>query len=286
MKPFSSHEHRIDMDPSNRMGITASQIRIGVGGWTFEPWRGVFYPPGLPHGRELEYASGKLTSIEINGTYYRSQTPETFSKWHDETPDDFIFSVKAPRFATNRRSLAEAGPSIERFFTSGLLELKEKLGPINWQFMPTKTFDQADFEAFLRLLPKSLEGRDIRHAIEVRHESFKTSDFISLARDNGVAIVIAGDSSKYPLISDVTANFVYARIMGTSDDLQHGYSDAALDRWAARARIWAAGGQPADLKPIIKRKSSKSGRDVFLYVISGAKIRNPAAAAELIKRLA
>jgi uncharacterized protein YecE (DUF72 family) len=167
------------------------RIRIGIGGWTYEPWRGTFYPAGLTQKRELEYASRRLTSIEINGTYYGSQKSESFAKWHDETPDDFVFALKGPRFTTNRRVLSEAGESIDRFFAGGVMELKEKLGPINWQFMPTKTFDPADFEGFLKRLPKRVEGRAIRHAVEVRHESFRTAEFVALARDHGVAIVIA-----------------------------------------------------------------------------------------------
>ncbi|MPT22513.1 MAG: DUF72 domain-containing protein, partial [Starkeya sp.] len=171
----------------------SAPIRIGVGGWTFEPWRGVFYPDGLTQKRELEYAASKLTAIEINGTYYGSQKPESFAKWHAETPEGFVFTLKGPRFTTNRRVLAEAAESIERFFNSGVTELKEKLGPVNWQFMATKKFDPDDFAAFLKLLPKRVDGRDIRHAVEVRHESFKSPDFVALAREHGVAIVHAGD---------------------------------------------------------------------------------------------
>jgi uncharacterized protein YecE (DUF72 family) len=242
------------------------KIRIGVGGWTFEPWRGVFYPEKLPQKRELEFASGKLTSIEINGTYYGSQKPASFAKWHDETPDDFVFALKGPRFTTNRRVLAEAGASIERFFASGVMELRDKLGPINWQFMPTKQFDSDDFAAFLKLLPKAVDGRPIRHVVEVRHESFRTPAFTELARDHGVAVVIAGDSD-YPQFTDPTAPFVYARIMGTTEPEPTGYSSADLDRWADQVRRWGA------------------NRDVFLYVISGFKPRNPAAAMALIERL-
>ena len=200
-----------------------TEIRIGVGGWTYEPWRGAFYPEGLAQKRELEYASSKLTSIEINGTYYGSQKPASFVKWRDETPEDFIFAVKGPRFATNRRDLSQAGESIERFFASGVMELKEKLGPVNWQFMATKKFDPEDFEAFLTLLPKTVDGHPVRHAVEVRHASFATAAFVSLARKHQVAIVIAGDS-EFPQIADVTAPFVYARIMGTVDAEPEGYS--------------------------------------------------------------
>jgi uncharacterized protein YecE (DUF72 family) len=243
-----------------------NNIRIGVGGWTFEPWRGPFYPDKLPQKRELEFASRKLTSIEINGTYYGSQKPASFIKWHDETPDDFIFALKAPRFATNRRVLAEAGPSIDRFFASGVMQLRNKLGPINWQFAPTKKFDPDDFAAFLKLLPKTVDGKAIRHAVEVRHDSFHTPDFTALAKDHGVAIVIAGDS-KYPHIADLTAPFVYARIMGTNEAEPDGYTDAELGKWADQAHQWG------------------TSRDVFLYVISGFKQRNPAAALALMARL-
>jgi uncharacterized protein YecE (DUF72 family) len=258
------------------------RILIGIGGWTYEPWRGTFYPDGLAQKRELEYASRKLSSIEINGTYYGSQKPSSFIKWHDETPDDFVFAVKGPRFTTNRRNLGEAGESIERFFTSGVMELKDKLGPINWQFMATKKFDSEDFEAFLKLLPKAVDGTPVRHAVEVRHESFRTPEFVSLARKYKVAIVLAADS-EYPQIADVTAPFVYARIMGTTEAERNGYSGKTLDLWAERARQWASGGVPADLKTAAPQEA-KTGRDVFLYIISGFKERNPAAAMALIER--
>lgn len=260
----------------------AGKIRIGIGGWSYEPWRGAFYPDALPEKRELDYASRRLTSIEVNSTYYRSQKPTTFARWRDETPDDFVFALKAPRFATNRRVLAEAGASIDRFFASGVLELGPKLGPINWQFMPTKTFDPADFEAFLALLPRSIDGVALRHAVEARHDSFLTPEFLSLARKFDVAIVVAGDS-EYPQIADPTASFVYARIMGTSENEQRGYSDADLDAWAERAKIWSAGGTPEGVSCVRPAPTAKP-RDVFLYVISGYKARNPAAAMALIER--
>jgi len=262
----------------------AGQIRIGIGGWTFEPWRGTFYPEGLVQKRELEYASRKLTTIEINGTFYGSQKPATFVKWHDETPDDFVFSLKAPRFATNRRVLAEAGDSVERFLASGVLELKNKLGPINWQFAPTKQFDADDFEAFLNLLPHKVDGREIRHALEVRHESFRDEAFVALARKHGVAIVMAGDS-KYPQIADITAKFVYARIMGTTEQVEQGYDEKTLDLWTKRARDWAAGGTPKGLETIGKPAAATTPRDVYLYVISGFKAHNPAAGIAMIERL-
>jgi uncharacterized protein YecE (DUF72 family) len=259
-------------------------IRVGIGGWTYEPWRGTFYPDGLAHKRELEFASRKLNSIEINGTFYRSQSPATFARWHDETPEGFVFSLKAPRVATTRRALSEAGESIERFFRSGVLELKDKLGPVNWQLMPTKRLDLEDFAGFLKLLPKSVEGRALRHAVEVRHDSFRCSDFVALAREHGCAIVLAGDS-EHPQIADLTAPFVYARIMGTSEGAEAGYSKSELDRWAKRARAWAAGGVPDGLDPLTPGSPDAKSRDVYLYVIGGHKVRNPAAAVALIERL-
>ena len=268
------------------MTVAASgKIRAGVGGWTYAPWRGRFYPDGLPQKRELEFASRKLTSIEVNGTFYRTQTPESFAKWHDETPDDFVFSLKAPRYATHRKILAEAGTSIERFLASGLVELKDKLGPINWQFMPTKRFDPADFEAFLKLLPASHEGRALRHVVEVRHDSFRNREFADMLRAHGIAAVVAGDSP-HPQIADLTAPFVYARIMGTVEDVPGGYGSAALELWAERARTWAAGGRPDDLDHVAEvQVEAAQPRDVYLYVISGYKAANPQAAMALIEKL-
>ncbi len=259
-------------------------IRVGIGGWTYEPWRGAFYPENLPQKQELEFASRRLTSIEINGTYYRSQKPESFAAWRDATPEDFVFSLKAPRFATNRRVLAEAGASIERFFASGIGELKEKLGPINWQFMPTKKFDHDDFAAFLNLLPKTHAGRSLRHVVEVRHDSFRTPEFIALAREAGVAVVLAADSH-HPQISDLTAPFVYVRAMGARETEKFGYSDAEIDMWAARAKLWASGGAPDGLERVDPAPDDGRPRDVYLYFISGEKRLNPVAAMALIERL-
>jgi uncharacterized protein YecE (DUF72 family) len=275
----------------NRRGDSAvptgksGTIRVGIGGWTFEPWRGTFYPKGLAQKRELEFASRRLTSIEINGTYYGSQKPESFARWHAETPDGFVFSVKGPRFATNRRVLADSGDSIERFFASGVLELKEKLGPINWQFMATKKYDPADFEAFLKLLPASVEGRAVRHVVEVRHESFKTAAFVALLRAHKIGVVLA-DKDAYPQIADVTAPFVYARLQRASEDVATGYAPKALDLWAARTSAWARGTEPDDLARVgdAEKKAPKS-RDVFVYMINGFKPKAPAAAMALIERL-
>jgi len=258
------------------------RICVGIGGWTYEDWRGTFYPEGLPQKRELEYASRRLTSIEINGTYYGSQKPATFAKWRDETPDGFVFSVKAPRFAMNRKVLAEAGPSITRFLAGGITELKDKLGPINWQFLPTKPFDAADFEEFLALLAG--QAAALRHVVEVRHDSFRCAEFVELARKYGVAVAIAGDSG-HPQIADTTAPFVYARIMGTTAAESSGYSAMMLDLWAARARDWARGAAPDGLAYIGPRGTNGRPRDVYLYVISGHKERNPAAAMALLERL-
>ncbi|MGE4250961.1 MAG: DUF72 domain-containing protein [Parvibaculaceae bacterium] len=260
-------------------------IRVGIGGWTFEPWRGTFYPKGLAQKRELEYAGQHLTSIEINGTYYGSQKPESFARWREETPEGFVFSVKGTRFSTNRRVLAEAGQSVERFLTSGLVELKEKLGPVNWQFLPTKQFDPKDFEAFLKLLPATLEGRALRHVVEVRHPSFRSPDFIAMLREYKVATVLT-DKDTFPEIPDVTAPFVYARLQRASEAIETGYAPKALDEWAKRARLWAEGGTPGDLAPIgAAEKSPPKSRDVFIYMINGFKPKAPAAAMALIARL-
>jgi uncharacterized protein YecE (DUF72 family) len=262
----------------------SGHIKIGVGGWTYEPWRGTFYPEKWVQKRELEYASRKLTSIEINGTFYGSQKPATFAKWHDETPDGFVFALKAPRYATHRSELTGAGPTIKRFVTGGILELKDKLGPINWQLMPTTKFEPADLEGFLKLLPEEVAGRRLRHAIEVRHNSFFVREFVTLARQYGVAIVVAGDS-KYPEIADLTAPFVYTRIMGTQPKQPLGYAKPALDLWARRAESWSAGGSAEGLAMASELKGERVDRDVYLYVISGHKEANPAAAQALIERV-
>jgi uncharacterized protein YecE (DUF72 family) len=264
---------------------STSTIRVGIGGWTFEPWRETFYPAGLPQKRELEYASRQLTSIEINGTYYRTQSAESFARWHDETPDGFVFALKGPRFATNRRVLAEAGPSIEHFIASGVVNLGEKLGPINWQFMPTKRYDPADFEAFLALLPKSEEGRRLRHAVEVRHESFYTAEFVDLLRSYDVGVIFT-DKEAFPHIPDITSSFVYARLQRASQDEEKGYPKDALDMWAKRALEWSQGSTPEGLQPVGDlAKTIPKSPDVFVYFINGYKPTAPAAAKGLIERL-
>ncbi|HUO22363.1 MAG TPA: DUF72 domain-containing protein [Caulobacteraceae bacterium] len=260
-------------------------VFIGVGGWTFEPWRGVFYPPGLTQAKELEYASRHLTSIEINGTYYGSQSPETFKKWREATPDGFIFSVKGSRFVTNRKVLGEAKESIGKFIDQGLLELEDRLGPILWQFAPTKKFDPGDVAAFLDLLPARAGGRALRHVIEARHDSFISPTFIALLRERGIGLVYA-EHFTYPEMADVTADFVYARLQKGSDEIETAYPAEALEGWAGRFKAWAAGGQPEDL-PLADPASApaKTPRDVFAYVIHEGKIRAPAAAMALIDRV-
>ena len=244
-------------------------IRVGIGGWTYEPWRGVFYPDRLSQKRELEYASSKLTSIEINGTYYSGFKPETWMKWRDETPEGFVFAVKASRFCTNRKILAEGSESVDRFLDQGLTALGDKLGPINWQFMATKKFDPVDFEGFLKLLPKEKDGVRIRHALEVRNPTFDTPQFHDLAAKYGAAIIYAVDDEapEWPRIDQPTADFTYARLMSSREDEPNGMTSAELDAVAAQTRDWAKRG------------------DVFAYFISGAKVRNPAAAQALIAKL-
>jgi uncharacterized protein YecE (DUF72 family) len=259
-------------------------IRVGVGGWVYAPWRGTFYPKGLPQARELAHASRSLTTIEINGTFYGAQKPASFRRWAAETPDDFVFSVKGPRFATHRALLAEAGPSIDRFFGTGVLELGEKLGPVLWQLPPFKAFHPDDFAAFLALLPQSLNGRPIRHAVEVPHKSFQAAEFVALMRKFSAAIALV-DSDKHPMLADVTSDFLYLRLERTSETIATGYPADGLAAWAERARIWAKGDAPADLATQAAPAGSKSKRDVFIYMISGAKVRAPAAAMALIEAL-
>jgi uncharacterized protein YecE (DUF72 family) len=259
-------------------------IRVGVGGWTFAPWRASFYPEGLPAKRELEYASRHLTSIEINGTFYRSQGPKSFAKWREETPEDFVFTVKGHRAVVNAKALGGTGEALEWFFKSGVTELGQKLGPILWQLAPFKKFDRDDLAAFFALLPKEHSGIPIRNVLEVRHASFVVPEFVDLARANNVAIVYA-DSDEHPAIADVTADFVYARLQRSIAKEPTGYASKDLDRWTKRAKLWAAGSAPDDLTYLADGKVKKSKRDVFLFFISGAKERNPQAAQALIERL-
>lgn len=250
-------------------------IRTGIGGWTFEPWEGTFYPDKLVKKRQLEYAASKLSVIEVNGTYYGSQKPETFAKWASEVPGGFIFSLKASRFTTNRKVLADAGESIEKFLTQGLVELGDHLGPLLWQFAPTKKFEPDDFEAFLKLLPEKLEGLPLRHVVEVRHDSFKVPEFVALLEKYNIAPVCA-EHFDYPMISDVTADFVYARLQKGSDDIPTCYADGDMKAWANRLETWSQGGVPDDL-PLVDdgRKVKKEPRDVFAFFIHEGKVNAP-----------
>ncbi len=246
--------------------MAAGRIRIGIGGWSFPPWRGVFYPKGLAQARELGFASRAVSTIEINGTYYSTFSRETWRKWRAQTPDDFMFSVKASRFATNRKRLDEAGPAIAKFLGQGMAELGDKLGPINWQLAATKRFDAEEMEAFLHALPREIDGLSLRHAVEVRHDSFTVPKFAALARKYKVAIVYA-ESPQFPCITKPTAPFTYARIMTARESLQRGLKSAELAKLKDRVSRWARRG------------------DVFIYFIAAAKVRNPAAAKSLIELL-
>jgi uncharacterized protein YecE (DUF72 family) len=259
-------------------------IRVGIGGWTYEPWRGSFFPEKWPHKRELEYAAERLTAIEVNGTYYGSQKPATFASWAKMVPDGFVFTLKASRYCTNRKVLAEAGESIAKFVGQGIVELGDRLGPILWQFMATKKFDADDFRAFLALLPASHEGVALRHAVHVRHESFAVPEFVAMARAAGVALVYA-DSADYPAIADVTGDFVYARLENAVEAEPAGYTPAALDGWAETARGWAQGRQPEGLPYASDETPAERPRETFVFFINGAKVRAPHGAMALIERL-
>lgn len=260
-------------------------IRIGIGGWTFEPWRGTFYPEGLSQKKELEFASRQLSAIEINGTYYSSFKPATFEGWAKTVPDGFVFAVKGSRFCTNRKVLAEAGESVQRFVSQGLVELGDKLGPLFWQFMATKKFDPEDFRAFLALLPREEAGVKLRHAIQVRHDSFQVPDFVAMCREADVAIVYA-DSPQYPAIADITGGFVYARLEAGEDDNPLCYPDGDFPRWTKAAKIWASGRRPDGLPYVTEDVPSVRPRETFIFFIHGGKVRAPAAAQELMRRLA
>ncbi|MFB2552088.1 DUF72 domain-containing protein [Ensifer soli] len=265
---------------------TSGVIRTGIGGWTFEPWEGSFYPDTLPKKWQLEFASRKLTAIEVNGTYYSSQKPETFAKWAAEVPEDFVFSLKASRFVTNRRVLADAGESMRKFLTQGLTELGTRLGPILWQFAPTKKFDADDFAAFLALLPETQDGLGLRHVVEVRHPSFQVPEFIALLARHNVAVVCA-DHADYPMLPDVTADFVYCRLQKGSDDVSTCYPEDDLAAWATRLKCYAGGGRPGDLAAIApERQADAAPRDVFAFFITGGKVNAPAGAQRLQERLA
>jgi len=260
------------------------RIRVGVGGWDYEPWRGSFYPPGLPRTKQLEYAGQRLTAVEVNATYYRLQRPELFERWAASVPDGFSFAIKASRYCTHRKALGEAGEAIGRFCAQGFTALGAKLGPILWQLAPTKRFDPQEMRDFLMLLPTSRDGIPLRHTIEVRHESFRCREFVAMARAAGVAVAIA-DHDAYPQIADLTADFVYARLQRTREDEPAGYPASELDRWLAAAREYAEGTSPAGLDRVGAEPAPEQARDVYLFVIGGAKVRNPAAARALLERL-
>jgi uncharacterized protein YecE (DUF72 family) len=252
-------------------GAMAHRIRTGIGGWVFPPWRGVFYPPGLRQAEELSFASQRLGAIEINATSKSLQKPETFARWASQTPEDFVFTVKAHQACTNRKVLADAGESVARFLGQGLTELGSRLGPIFWQFV-YKAFDPADFAAFLELLPRELDGRPLRHAVEVRHASFVDPRFVDLCRARGVAIVLL-EHAGAPLIDETTADFSYARLVRGRDEIPTGYPADELDAWADRLRRLSVG------------DGAQSPREVFAFVVNAGKVRAPAAAMALAKRL-
>jgi len=258
-------------------------IRVGIGGWTFAPWRDNFYPKGLVQRRELEYASRKLTAIEVNGTYYGAQKPATYEKWAAQTPEGFVFSAKAPMRIMQSRALAKTGPQIEDFL-GGIASLGDRLGPIVWQFDANQKIQRENFTEFLSLLPGQIDGRPLRHVLDVRDPNFVDADYVALARSHNMATVFT-DSDEHPSFSDVTADFVYARLMRSRSDIPTGYTDSELDAWARRAHEWAQGAQPSGLPTLAKDAASKTKRDVYVFFISAAKERNPAAAMALIERL-
>lgn len=272
MELFDSHPRPVD------------GIRVGIGGWTFAPWRDNFYPKGLVQRRELEYASRRLTAIEVNGTYYGAQKPATYAKWASETPDGFVFSAKAPMRIMQSRTLAKTGPQIDDFL-GGIVSLGDRLGPIVWQFDANQRLQRDSFGAFLELLPKQVDGHTLRHVLDVRDPDFVDADYLAMARAHGMATVFT-DSPDHPSFADVTADFVYARLMRSRSGEATGYPGAELDTWTARAREWAQGGQPAGL-PVLDagNVAPKRKRDVYVFFISAAKERNPAAAMAMIERL-
>ncbi|HEU4678764.1 MAG TPA: DUF72 domain-containing protein [Terrimicrobiaceae bacterium] len=287
-----------------------TRIRVGISGWRYAPWRGgKFYPRDLPQKRELEYASRQVNTIEINGSFYALQRPESYHAWHEATPEDFVFSVKASRFLTHLRRLKDAETALANFLASGLLRLRQKLGPILWQLPPNFSYDRARLEAFFRILPRTTtaagalarkhdsrleerawtepgEKRPLRHALEVRHPSFENEDFVDLLREHEIALVVADTAGKWPLIEDTTSDFVYVRLHGDVELYVSGYTAAALDSWARKVRAWAAGRTPADARLIAPRpKPRPQGRDVFVYFDNDAKVRAPFDAISLARRL-
>jgi len=283
------------------------KVRIGISGWNYAPWRGSFYPPKLPHKKELNYASGLFPSIEINGTFYGLQRPEAFGVWRSETPDDFVFAVKASRYITHMLKLRNVEVALANFLASGVLRLGPKLGPILWQFPPQVKFDAERFRSFFALLPRDtreavalarchderVEDRDwvecdvqqpMRHAVEIRHESFRAPEFIELLREYHVALVCA-DTVEWPRLMDLTSDFVYCRLHGSEELYVSGYDSAALDRWAARVNTWASGGEPEDAERVLPPAKPVEARDVFVYFDNDVKVRAPADALSLAERV-
>jgi uncharacterized protein YecE (DUF72 family) len=286
-----------------------SQTRIGISGWTYAPWRGIFYPKGVSQKRELEYASRMLNSIEINGSFYSLQRPTSYQAWYEATPEEFVFSIKGPQFITHRRRLRDVEAPLANFFASGVLALKEKLGPILWQLPPNFLFDAEKFETFFGLLPRDTESavklakhhddwmkgrtliqtdakRPLRYAVEIRHASFETPEFIDLLRRHKIALVIADTAGKWPLSEDVTADFIYARLHGDEELYASGYSPEALDHWADRIEAWRAGKEPPDARHWSTKKPPKAKqRDVFVYFDNDVKVKSPFDAMSLADRL-
>ncbi|MCC5046336.1 DUF72 domain-containing protein [Xanthomonas campestris] len=284
-------------------------IRIGISGWRYARWRGTFYPTGLAQRRELAYAGRCFPSVEINGSFYSLQRPESYQSWHDETPDDFVFAVKGPRFVTHMKRLRDCEQALANFFASGVLRLGEKLGPILWQLPPTLRFDDAVLDAFLSSLPRDTEAalalarkrdttlmhgrtalsidrkRPLRHALEMRHPSFCDPSCMKLLRKHKVGVVVADTAGKFPYLEDVTANFVYLRLHGDAQLYASGYSDHALDRWGERIAAWAAGGEPSDAQRVGPRASKRARRDVYCYFDNDMKVHAPFDARGLMQRL-
>lgn len=273
-----------DLFAPTRKATPASRIRAGIGGWTFAPWRNNFYPAGLVQRRELEFASRQLRAIEINGTFYGAQKPATYAKWAAETPEGFVFSLKAPRYVTEGKRLADTARGIDGFVFGGLAEFGDRLGPVLWQLPPSRPFDADDLAAFLDLLPRELDGQPLRHVLEVRHPSFLDEAYVALARRHRIPTVFT-DSPQYPSLADLTGDFAYARLMRSQSHLDTGYPADELDAWATRARQWAEGGDPAELPHVTPERPTEGPREVFVYFISSAKERNPAAAMALQQRV-
>lgn len=266
--------------PSTTQGL----VRVGVGGWHYDPWRETFYPPKLPRAKQLEHMAARLTAVEINATYYKLQKPDLFERWAKAVPDGFRFALKGSRFCSNRKTLGEAGEAVERFCGQGLAELGDKLGPVLWQFMATKRFEADDFRAFLALLPGKVAGVPLRHVVEPRHESFRDPAFVAMARAAKVGIAFA-DSDEFPCIADLSGDLAYARLQRSREEVATGYPPAELDRWAEVAKGWARGESP-EAFPYVAKAPGPRPREAYVFFISGAKERNPAAAEALIGRLA